>query len=381
MRRVLFIILFLLVVQAPAARADVVVIVRREAETSGKYIRVCDVARVEGPRERAREVAETIIGPTPPKGQAREISRWEIESRLYEMGYDAKVTFSGNDSVRVLGNGVPARSRADEGFVPERLASIPSASGDLAPRSAAPSPSPSPAPAARAMDPGDDFAFDPDAAGAARERVGIAASDYLSSRYDRKDVEVRAKVLSLSDGIAPGDEIVVSGAIGGKIPGRAEVAVRVKGGADGPVRQITAVLDTEVHALALIAAKPLYKGNVIGKNDVKVARVKMKSGQAYLPPQPEAAIGREVRRPIKPHEPVLAADAKPVDAVKQGTIVSVENSGAAWKLQANARALGSGNIDDVVFVQDLSNKSRYQARVIGPGMVTVVVPGDKRNKN
>jgi flagella basal body P-ring formation protein FlgA len=324
-------------------------------------------------------VAETIIGPTPPKGQAREISRWEIESRLYEMGYDAKVTFSGNDSVRVLGNGAPARPHADEGFVPDRLASIPPASGDLAPRSA--TPSPAPAPAARAMDQGDDFAADRDAAGAARERIGIAVSEYLSSRYTRKDVEVRAKVLSLSEGLAPGEEIVVSEAIGGKVPGRAEVAVRVRGGADGPARRISAVLDTEVYALALIAAKPLYKGDVIGKNDVKVARVKMKSGQAYLPPQPEAAIGREVRRPIKPHEPVLAADAKTVDAVKQGTIVSVEKSGGIWKLQANAKALGSGNIDDIIFVQDVSNNNRYQARIIGPGTVTVVVPGDKRNKN
>ena len=107
MRRKTSISMFIILLCAPEALADVVVIVRREAESAGKYIRVCDIARVEGPRELALEVAKTVIGPTPQRGETREITRWEIEKRLREMGLDADIAFAGNDSVTVFGNGMP----------------------------------------------------------------------------------------------------------------------------------------------------------------------------------------------------------------------------------------------------------------------------------
>ncbi|MDR1535921.1 MAG: hypothetical protein LBU64_12650, partial [Planctomycetota bacterium] len=94
MRRILFITLIVLAVACFEARADVIIIVRRQAEAAGNYIRICDVARVDGPREQAAEVGAIILGPTPGKGETREFTRWEIENRLLEMGVTARVSFT-----------------------------------------------------------------------------------------------------------------------------------------------------------------------------------------------------------------------------------------------------------------------------------------------
>jgi flagella basal body P-ring formation protein FlgA len=365
----------------PVALADIVVIVRRQAESAGNYIRVCDVARVEGPREAAREVAETIIGPTPEKGQEREITRWEIESRLYEMGLSATVTFSGNESVRVSGNGAPSGRREDAGFVPGELEPVALASvteaattdpGDYgrARRTAA---ARSDAEIPQSATPANEDV-------SARQRIGAEVSRYLASRYNREDIEVRAKVISLSEGLSPGEEFIVAEAVGGRMPGKAEVALKVVGPEADEGRRIIAVLDTEIYALAPVATKPLYKGDVIAARDVAIDRVKMRAGQAYLPPDAMAAVGREVQRPIKPREPILPSDAKNVDAVKQGMNVYVDNRGVGWSVQAVAKALGGGNVDDIITVENPGTRHRYRARIIGPGRVTSLIEPDPINK-
>ncbi|MCD7897155.1 MAG: hypothetical protein LUG50_10870, partial [Planctomycetaceae bacterium] len=126
-------ILFLLLTTT-LAWAEVVVIIRREAQSAGKYIRIGDIARVDGPQDQVREVAATILGPAPSHGEPRNITRWDIENRLLEMGIMAKVAFSGNDHVRVLGSGTggggaaASQSYRDQEFDYQPLNPVPAAS-------------------------------------------------------------------------------------------------------------------------------------------------------------------------------------------------------------------------------------------------------------
>lgn len=380
--RVLVIFLAALWLLPSRAEAKVVVIVRQEAEAAGNYVRICDVARVEGPNDQAVEVANTVLGPTPPKGETREFSRWEIELRLAEMGLDAIVSFSGNEAVRVFGNGAKSRRSGDAyelgelasmdiGALPgggsardlpakEIVDGVPALAAALAPKPAE----------------GKTAAPEKTLAGMdeeARARVAQAIREYLESRYSRKDVEIEARLLSITAPV-PVDaaDIRVTDALEGKVPGKAVLALVFKEAAGGTDKRVVVSADTEIAAMAPVAARPLFKGDILNRRDIAIARVKMKSGVAYLMPNVKALEGREVRRELKPGEPILAADAPPADAVKRGTLVELDTRIPGFRVQATVKALGSGNIGDLIMVEDQTNKNnRYQVRITGHNTVAV----------
>ncbi len=379
-------ILFLLA--ATPAVADVVVIVRREAQSPGNYIRVCDIARVDGPDSQAREVAMTVLGPAPSRGETREITRWDIETRLYEMGLFANVTFTGNDVVRVLGAGAPSRLHDETRFQP--LGALP-ADAAARPRADAPSRAgedgrerrpvekPAPAPVPNAAESGAARFADLGADG--KQRVARAIGDYFAARYragnNLADIEVAASVIGATDGIpATAHEITVEDAEG-KIPGRARLTLSVRDEADSAPRRVAVSADTEVFGLALVAGRTLSKGESLRPADVSVARVRMEWGQSYLPPKPKAVAGREAARPLRPGEVLLADDAAAGVAVKRGQLVIVDTAGKGWRLQTKAKAHGNGGVGDIVTVEDLETRTKYPVRITAPGTVAVVVNKDK----
>lgn len=373
------------------AHAEVVVIMRREAQSSGKYVRICDVARVDGPRDQAKEVAMVVLGPSPYHGETREITRWDIEARLFEMGIDARVMFSGNDMVRVFGDGMPGRmdwGDDEAAFTP--LRSIPdrmaweagrSDGSEVAgvdvnrSRSSIAKPAPRPYEAR-------EQAAAPSLLGESRRRVELAVSDYLAGRYrnaksKRRDIEVETKVLSVSSEIPHSAfDVVVDEAVDGQVPGKATLRVRVKDREGDSFRNVMVVADTDVFGQTLVAARHIAKGELLEARDVTVGRIRMDSGKGYLPPSPSNAAGRETKRSYKPGEPILAADAVPGLAIRRGSEIVVENRGKGWMVQTKAKALGAGAVGDMITVQDVSNKTKYQARIIAPGTVTAILKRD-----
>ncbi len=387
---ILFLTLFLL---APPAWAEVVVIVRREAESAGKYIRICDVARVDGPQPAAREVAETVLGPAPSRGEIREISRWDIESRLYEMGVGGRVAFSGNDQVLVYGEGTERRGLIDRNVGFRSLGPVydagprggltygsalgGSSGQELGQAGAAPfKPEAKNLPSRRP---------DSDQLQLEREsalRVGHAIADYLSDRYrngpqKRSDIEVEAKVKNANADI-PLDayEVKVEQEMGGQVPGRAELRLSVRDKADAKPRFVDVVADTELFAQGLVANRNVSRGENLDKKDVRVSRVKMEFGKGYLPPKPEAVAGREAKKQLKPGEAILADDAPLGEAVKRGSTVVVKTEGKGWEVYSKGKAQGGGGIGDIISVEDTTNKSKFQARIVDRGVVAVVVKKD-----
>ena len=390
MRRILLISLFMLMLVATEARADVVVIVRRQAEASGNYVRICDVARVEGPTEQVAEVAATVLGPTPPKGQAREITRWDIESRLFEMGVAARVIFTGNDMVQVFGQGTggirPDFGDDDVALLRLQPVGAPGGAGEGGGRgdisAMAMAGTGSNLTGSRASETRQDAAGNPAAAlesmpAHARDRVEQAISRYLSKQYKRSDVEVESHLVSVSEAVPySAHEVEVADAVNGRVPGRAALRLRVRETPDAPARQVLVAADTEVFAQAPVAAKPLYKGDILEAKDVILARVKMESGKTYLPPSPKAAAGRELKRNVMSGEPLLASEAIIGEAVRRGEFVENVAAGAGWELRSTGKALGGGMVGDTITVEDAGNKTRYKARITGRGTV-VVLPKSK----
>jgi flagella basal body P-ring formation protein FlgA len=366
----------------------VVGIIRREAQSSGKYVRVCDIARVDGPDKLVREVSMTILGPAPMRGESQEFSRWDIESRLYEMGVDANVTFSGNDVVRVFGDGAAVRSAASSNTRQEQeLLPVPARSGLAGvagdPARAAGSPEQNVRPQSGTVEPRTraETSLRRDLlAPEARTRVGQVVSAYISDQYragKRPDIEVESKVLA-TDGDIPYSafEIKVDEAIEAHIPGNALLRLTVKDTSSSAARKVTVSADAQVYGLSLVAARPVAKGDLLEKRDVAVTRVKMESGRMYLPPSPAKAAGLEAQKAFKPGEVIHPKDAIVGMAVKRGNMVVVKNEGKGWEILSKGKAQDGGGIDDLITVEDSSTKARFTARVTGPGTVAVVLKKD-----
>lgn len=387
MRLRLVIPLLSLLLCATEAWADVVVIVRREAEAAGNYVRICDIARVEGPKPQANEVAMIVLGPTPNKGQSQEFSRWDIETRLYEMGVKASVTFTGNEMVRVFGNGT-GRQLSDQ-ETPVQMQSLHPVGGGYGSLSrdagesiwdeAAPAKPAMPAtrrfePAIKPVPPFESMSSN------AKAQLGKIVSQYLAGRYSRADLEVEAKVLNVDAEIPESAyEIRVEEALEGRVPGKAVVRVKVKDTLDSEARSVVVSADTEVFGLAPVAVRPLTKGEELDSRDVTVTRVKMESGKSYLPPHTKSVTGRSVGRNLKAGEPVLASDTVQVEAVKRGDLVIVNANSTGWEIKTIGKAQGSGMVGDRITVKDNTTKKEYQARIVGPGEVQMIVRKDRLN--
>lgn len=383
------IILIAFMLTATSALAEVVVIMRREAQSTGKYVRVCDVARVDGPRDQAKEVAMIVLGPSPYRGETQEITRWDIEARLFEMGVDARVTFTGNDLVRVFGDGVSGGRALDEndGLAFKPLYSVTMRDGrdgsEVAGIDVHRRREPIAKPAPHPYESSDRDVFDRAAlTGDAKRRVELAVSEFFAGKYrnsrsKRSDIEVEARVLSATGDVPlEAMEVRVVEAVDGKVPGKATLRVKIKDTEKSPFREVSVVADTDVFGNALVAARHISRGELLEERDVMVTRVSMQAGQGYLPPNPSAVSGREAKRSFKPGEPLLASEAVPGDAVKRGGQVVVENKGKGWMVQTKAKALSGGSVGDIVTVEDLTNKTKYQARITAPGTVTAVLKRD-----
>ncbi len=387
MRGKLVIPLLLLVLLAPTARAEVVVIIRREAQSSGRYVRVCDIARVDGDGDAAREVAMTILGPAPARGETHEFSRWDVESRLYEMGVETNITFTGNDVVRVFGDGAGSTQHYGGGYQQELLP-LPQQSGLPTAAVSAPgarSPELRVRQAQGATEPRDSSqsALKRDLlAPEARTRVGLAISSYIADQYreaKRPDIEIESKVLAADNDIPySAYEVRVAEAVEARIPGKALMRLVVKDTAQSEPRTVTVSADTQVYGLSLVAARTVMRGEVLDKRDVAVTRVKMESGKMYLPPNPSKAIGLEVQKTFRPGEVILAQDAVMGAAVKRGNMVVVKNEGKGWEILSKGKALGDGGIDDIITVEDSSTRAKFYARITGPNTVAVVLKKDPK---
>lgn len=396
MGRILSIHLLLFLFLVSEAWAEVVVIMRREAEAAGNYVRICDIARVEGPRDQASEVAMIVLGRTPGRGEVQEFTRWDIESRLYEMGVRARVIFSGNDLVKVFaaGAGSSGQAAAGERLEPIRLGPDvpppPFSGRDTASLGvgwnptglALPPPAKPNLPQARVRE----SAVGPEAAFKSlseetRTRIGKTVSEFLSGKYARADIEVETKLLALDAAIPPDvHEVKVDDAVGGQVPGKATLRLAVRDTAEAEPRLVTVSAETSVFGLAPVAARQLNRGEVLDRRDVIVARVRMDSGKGYLPPNAQAVAGRETKRSFKAGEPITAVDAVPAEAVKRGDLVVVETNGRGWQITSTAKALGSGMVEDIITVEDVGNKTKYSARITDRGVVSALIKRDKLNK-
>jgi flagella basal body P-ring formation protein FlgA len=133
----------------------------------------------------------------------------------------------------------------------------------------------------------------------------------------------------------------------------------------------------EPAAPIVVAKRAVARGNVITAADVEVQimepTAKM-TGQRAVLDAVEKVIGKEARQPLQAGEVVFTDQLQSQVLVKKGDLVTVASQSGGIRVRTSARALQDGASGDLVQLESLGSKQRYDARVIGLREATVFAP-------
>jgi flagella basal body P-ring formation protein FlgA len=121
----------------------------------------------------------------------------------------------------------------------------------------------------------------------------------------------------------------------------------------------------------VMPTRPLTKGETLASADVTLERRPREGlGQDTLADL-QAAIGKVVKRPMMPGQPLRAADVQRNEVVGRGDLVNMTYEAPGILVSMRGRASEAGGIGDVITVQNLQSKRILQATVIAAGRVSV----------
>ncbi len=123
--------------------------------------------------------------------------------------------------------------------------------------------------------------------------------------------------------------------------------------------------------------RPLTKGETLASADVALERRPREGLSADTLSDIQAAIGKVVRRPMLPGQPIRATDVQRNEVIGRGDLVTMTYETPGLVVSMRGRANEAGGVGDVIAVQNIQSKRVLQATVTGPGRVTVS-PGAPR---
>jgi len=330
-----------------AGASEVVIDLLPEAAAANDYVRLGEVARITG--ENSAPLSRIFLGPAPAAGEIIAISREEISRCLNETGHH-EFTMRGAALVKVSRTTVDVVSAVSP-------ASASGGGQSLAGRTAA---LPAAAP--------------PTKTGSAEEALVTAAiARLLSRQFRRDDLEGEAHLLSL-DRALPSETAALEAreVVSGRLPGRAEVRLLAVDKADRPLGFVLAKVEAWASAPALMLVRSLRKGEAVEPADLLIAHARLQPGVVYLPARPEAVIGCQATRPLRPEIPLAEGDLEIPWSVRKGDLVAVDTMAGGFRVRSVAKALANGRVGAAIAVENPDTRKIYLARVIDMGRVEVM---------
>jgi flagella basal body P-ring formation protein FlgA len=147
--------------------------------------------------------------------------------------------------------------------------------------------------------------------------------------------------------------------------------------ATGPVRLPVFADIAEAAVPTVFATRSVPRGSVITAVDVELRTIERSgklAGPRALLDSIEKIIGMEVRQPLQAGEVVWADQVQSPVLVKRGDLISVSSQGGGIRVRTDARALQEGANGDLIQVESLESKQRYDARVVGSREAAVFAP-------
>jgi flagella basal body P-ring formation protein FlgA len=157
---------------------------------------------------------------------------------------------------------------------------------------------------------------------------------------------------------------------------RFTATIEVPAGAPGATRlKVSGSIYSSIRLPVL--ARPLGRGDVISERDIEWIEVRDQLAQRDVITNPRHLIGLEPRQALRAGAPVRTADLqKPVSVAKNSAVTMVVRT-AFMTLTAQGRAVENGSLGDVIRVTNLQSKQVVDARVDGPGQVSVIPAGQR----
>lgn len=337
---------------------------RDKMEATSPVVRLDDVAEISAADGlELQRLSRTLLMPAPAPGTQRFVRLREVQDMLAAQGEDlSRLQFSGASQVAV----------ATPGATPE--AAPRAATGGRIDRQAVMLAGQVKQPAAAAIE--ERKPLDEAQADILRGRLNELVVEYLTAKAGhREDWRVNCNVpdrtLELLDGAVSAPKCS-----GGEAPwtGRQRFVFTFST-SKGRV-QLSVAADVGLAMRAVVAIRPIQKGGVITAAHVQLQTIDfMEHGDRGDPVDSvEKIIGMEARQAIKAGDTVFTNQVSPPLLVKRGEDITVLSRGGGIRVRTMARAVQDGARGDLVQVETLDKKDRYDARVTGTREVVVFSP-------
>lgn len=130
----------------------------------------------------------------------------------------------------------------------------------------------------------------------------------------------------------------------------------------------TALPMTEVTMLN----RPIARGEIIRRGDLEVQRIPVSRAQLLEPAFPEALIGFEARRAMRPGVPIATNDVQSPTLVRRNDRVVIQLRTGRLSISADGRAMENGAAGDTISVINSHSKRVIDAVVTGRGQVELI---------
>ncbi|WP_158746027.1 flagellar basal body P-ring formation chaperone FlgA [Acidisphaera sp. L21] len=120
-----------------------------------------------------------------------------------------------------------------------------------------------------------------------------------------------------------------------------------------------------------VAVHRMMPGDIIGPNDLQIARLHANAVRSDVAQAPAQAIGMTLRHPVGPGAPIPVADLARPQMVQKGEAVQMRLETPGIQLIAQGIAMDGGAMGEHVRVLNASSRAIVDAEVLGTGRVRV----------
>jgi flagella basal body P-ring formation protein FlgA len=356
------VVLAIAVGAACKATAAVDVRLRERIAPHGAVVRLGDVAEIATvDRQQARQLGSLPLMPAPAPGTERFLRTREIQDMLSAQGVDVGgLRFAGAEQVVIAaadgaGSSVNDEIRRKETRIVERVTPMNRHAAILA---------------GAVTEQRPPVQLDESRVKELRERMASIVANYLNGKTgkvqqwkiecDLADLELGRLNAAVSTPVCTG----------GSDPwiGRQRFTVSFKT-ADGPVQLPVVAEISPPPVAAVVAIRSVARGEVVTAADVELRLVDAPSkaaGQRVAADSAEKLIGMQTRQAIQADDIVYTDQVQARVLVKRGDVITVTSRSGGIRVRTSGRAMHDAAQGELVQVESLGSREKYDARVVGP---------------
>lgn len=132
-------------------------------------------------------------------------------------------------------------------------------------------------------------------------------------------------------------------------------------------------VSVDIYGDALVAARPLNRGDRVTPAMVTTQRVVVNSIRRGTINNTDHLLGLEMKRPVNAGTPFTPDLVTAPDAVARGDHVMITASNGTFAVKSRGKAVANARIGEQVLVENLASSRKIRARVTGPGQVEVAM--------